>query len=370
MTLALAVVFTGYVVVILGLAWVTRTHRGPTVLDDDDALPTMAVVVAARDEERTIGRCLEALLAQDVPADKLTVVVADDHSTDGTAEAVRPFLGREGGPEVRYLRVPDPTGPLHGKPLALHTGIEAVDADVILVTDADCAPVPTWARTLASMLTEDGVGVACGMSRVEPRPGRLFDRVQGADWELILASIIAGTTLGVPSTGVGNCQSFLREAYDAVGGYPALPFSVTEDYVLVHAIVQAGWTIRYPLDRRSLVWSLPAETVAHAFSQRRRWTRGGMTADPTGLFPLFVVLLVVHALPLVGLVVAPGAALGALAAKTVADGVYLREIYRRAGGRLRLSTLLGTVAWVTAYMASMPVALALRPRIGWKGRVH
>lgn len=368
MTLALAVVFTAYVAVVLGMAWITLRHPRPEPLPDD-ALPTMAVVVAARDEEHTIGRCLEALVAQDVPPDKLTIVVADDHSTDGTAAAVRPFLGRDGGPEVRYLRVPDPTDRLRGKPQAIHTGVEAVDAEAILVTDADCAPAPTWARTLSSMLTEDGVGVACGMSRVEARPGRPFDRFQ-ADWEIILASIIAATELGVPSTGVGNDQSFRREAYEGVGGYPALPFSITEDYVLVHAIAQDGWRVRYPLDARSVVWSLPAPTVSHAFGQRRRWTRGGMTADPTGLFPLFVVLLVVHALPLAGLFVAPAAALAALAAKTTADGLYLWAIRRRLGEGVRLSTVLGTEAWLLFYMTAMPVALALRPRIGWKGRVH
>lgn len=368
MTVALAVVFGGYVAFLLAVAGRILTHRTPAPLSDD-ALPTVAVVVAARDEEACLGRCLEALAAQDYPADKLTLVVADDHSTDGTAAVVRQFAGRGGGPEVRYVRVPDPVGHLRGKAQALHTAIEGVDAEVVLITDADCAPVPTWARTLASAFADEAVGIACGLARIEAREGRPFDRVQALDWELLLGTISAAAEMGHPATGMGNNMGVRREAYLATGGYPALPFSVTEDFMLVRAVARAGWRVRSPIDARSVVWTLPVDGVSEAYGQRRRWARGGLSGDPWVL-PLYVLLFTVHALPLVGLVVSPVAGLGAFAAKALGDGVALAALRHRVGGRVRPWALLGTVAFVTGYLVTLPFALVLRPRIGWKGRRH
>ncbi len=47
------------------------------------------MIVPARDEEANIGRCLNALIAQDYPTDHLKVMVVDDHSADATAAIVR-----------------------------------------------------------------------------------------------------------------------------------------------------------------------------------------------------------------------------------------------------------------------------------------
>ncbi len=367
MTLALALVFGGYLVLAVAVAGRILTARAPAALADAE-LPTVAVVVAARDEQACIGRCLDALRAQDYPADRLTLVVADDHSTDGTAEVVCQHAASAGLP-IRYLRVPEPDGPLRGKAQALHTAIEAVDADVVLITDADCAPVPTWARALAAAFADETVGIACGLARLAPRPGRPFDHVQALDWELLLGYVSAAAEAGAPATGMGNNMGVRRAAYQAVGGYPALPVSVTEDFILVQAVAEAGWRVRFPLAAGSVVWSLPADGVAATYGQRRRWARGGLSGD-RWVVPLYGVLFAVHALLAVSLVVAPLAGLAAFAAKAVADGVALTAVRRRTGGRVRVGALLGMVAFVTAYLVTLPAALALRPQIGWKGRSH
>ncbi|WP_420454576.1 glycosyltransferase [Rubrivirga sp.] len=367
MTLALALVFGGYAVLACLVAGRILTAPVPPPLADAD-LPTVAVVVAARDEEDCLGRCLDALRAQDYPADRLTVVVADDHSTDGTAAVVREHAAGD-GPPVRYLRVPDPDGPLRGKAQALHTAFEAVDAEVVVITDADCAPVPTWARTLAAAFADETVGIACGLARLAPRPGRPFDRVQALDWELLLGYVSAAAEAGAPATGMGNNMGVRRAAYEGVGGYPALPVSVTEDFILVQAVAEAGWRVRFPLAAGSVVWSLPADGVAATYGQRRRWARGGLSGD-RWVLPLYAVLFAVHALLVAAVVVAPLAGLAAFGAKAAADGIALAAVRRRAGGRVRPGALLGMAVFVTVYLVTLPVALVLRPQIGWKGRSH
>src|SRR5919109_743192 len=49
--------------------------------------PLISVCIPARNEERNIRRCVEAMLAQDYP--NLEVIVLDDRSTDATPEILR-----------------------------------------------------------------------------------------------------------------------------------------------------------------------------------------------------------------------------------------------------------------------------------------
>ncbi|PAP74761.1 hypothetical protein B1759_17605 [Rubrivirga sp. SAORIC476] len=365
MTVALTVIIVGYLLVGVAVAGRLLTHRPPPVVPDAD-LPRAVIVVAARDEEACLGRCLEALRAQDYPADRLSIVVADDHSTDGTAEVVRDAAARD-GIAISYVRVPDPTGALRGKAQALHTAFSASDAEVFLLTDADCAPVPTWARTLASGFADPAMGIHCGLARLMPRPDHPTDAIQALDWEYLIGVVSAAAEAGFPATGMGNNMAVRRAAYEAVGGYPALPFSVTEDFILVRAVAEAGWRVRFPMDRASRVWSLPAPSLAAAYDQRRRWARGGLS-DNLWVLPVYAFVFAVHVLMVAGIVLQPRLGLAALGAMVLAVGMVLGVLRHRAGGRLRPWAILGTVAFQIAYFTTLPVVLLLRPRIGWKGR--
>ncbi len=386
---ALAVAAGAHVLVLVAMAWRVRTGAPPPAAAD---LPDVVVAVAARDEEATIARCLAALLAQDYPAERLTVVVADDHSVDRTAAIVRgiaqqaarrpvaagadaPEVPEPAAPAVRCLRVPAPAGELRGKAQALHEAIAATTAPLILVTDADCAPPPTWVRATVGAFASPDVGIVCGMSRIAARPGRAFDRAQALDWALLVGATSALVQAGLPATGMGNNMALRRAAYDSVGGYPALPFSVTEDHTLVRAVAShqrasgGRWRIRFPLSPATTVWTLPAENVRHAYAQRRRWARGGLA----GGLPVWAAYAALHAgrlLPLAALVAAPAAAFAAVGAMAAANAALLAAVLARTGPPLRLRDLLGMEAFQWLYLVTLPAVLALAPGIEWKGRRH
>ncbi|MEM1056644.1 MAG: glycosyltransferase [Bacteroidota bacterium] len=380
---ALTVVIACYVAFIGWCAWRVGRARFEATSDEDD-LPRVAVLVAARDEEHTIGRCLDALLAQDYPADRLTILVADDHSTDRTAEIVKRYEARtrrlvlagdvdepepvSKTPEIRYVRVPDPSGLLRGKALAIHTATEQADAPVFLVTDADCAPNPRWARGLVGAMKAD-TGLVGGLTLMETTTA--FEGAQSLDWGYLLGAASALTEAGLPATAMGNNLAVRREAYEAVGGYPGVGFSVTEDHALFSAIAeQTPWRLRFPIYPDTLVRTFPARSLGHAYRQRRRWARGGLNAGPV-LWATYVLAHLVHLLPIIGLVLAPAVGIAALAAKTGVDALHLGTVLRRSdGGRLRLGPLLLFEMWLLAYMSTLPLALLLAPRIRWKGRLH
>src|SRR5580704_10672728 len=79
-------------------AWADKTAPG-TVFDqpEPEQLIDLTVIVPARNEEQSLGTCLESLVAQSEDIFQLgrdwELIVVDDHSTDRTAEIARSFPG-------------------------------------------------------------------------------------------------------------------------------------------------------------------------------------------------------------------------------------------------------------------------------------
>src|SRR5512135_1174235 len=92
-----------------------------------------SVIVPAYNAASTIGDCLEALVRQTEPQANYELVVVDDGSTDGTADRARAFDA------VRVISA------LHRGPAAARNlGARLSRGDVLLFTDADCAPSDSW----------------------------------------------------------------------------------------------------------------------------------------------------------------------------------------------------------------------------------
>ena len=87
--------------------------------------PTVSVVIAARNEARHIGACLEAIAGQTYPSNLLEIIVADGSSTDGTREIVLAFS--EGDPRVRLI-----DNPARVTPVGLNAAIAASSGDIIV----------------------------------------------------------------------------------------------------------------------------------------------------------------------------------------------------------------------------------------------
>src|SRR2546428_313277 len=116
-------------------------------------LPSVSVVVPARDEAASISRALGSLLAQDYP--DLEVIAVDDRSADGTGALLHEVAARE--PRLVVLRVDDlPAGWL-GKNHALWRGAEQARGEWLLFTDADVVFAPDALRRAVGYALEQGL---------------------------------------------------------------------------------------------------------------------------------------------------------------------------------------------------------------------
>jgi cellulose synthase/poly-beta-1,6-N-acetylglucosamine synthase-like glycosyltransferase len=139
----------GYPLFVTALAAVRRKR-----VAKEDIAPTVAVVVAAHNEEAVIGRLVESLLAQDYPGE-LEVVVASDASTDGMDAVVEQIAQRDG--RVRLVRCPR-----GGKVAAQNLAVRTVGADVVAFADAGAVWEPAALRKLVRSLADPHVGYVAG----------------------------------------------------------------------------------------------------------------------------------------------------------------------------------------------------------------
>ncbi len=116
--------------------------------------PLVSVVIAARNERENIERKIRNCLSLDYPGNKLEIIISLDAPTDGTAEAVTPWIRR--GVKVLY-------SPVHrGKAAAITRAVAVANGEVIVFADARQQVHPNAIRALVSNLNDPSIGAVSG----------------------------------------------------------------------------------------------------------------------------------------------------------------------------------------------------------------
>ena len=129
---------------------------------DTASLPLVNVVMPIRNEAPHIRQCLEAVLAQDYPADRLDVVVADGMSDDGTREIISGYV--QGYPNLRLL-----DNPQRIVPTALNVGIRVAQGDIIVRVDGHTTLAPDYVRECVAALERTGADNVGGRMDAQAR---------------------------------------------------------------------------------------------------------------------------------------------------------------------------------------------------------
>lgn len=160
--LGLTVVFVSYAGYAIWVACLARVRPIPTGARylPDALLPDVTCVIAAENEAVSIRRKLRTLAEQDYPADKLSIIVVSDASTDGTDDVVRGWAQWDS--RIRLLRTPRRAG----KPSALNLARQHITTAITVLMDVRQDLTRGAIRELVAHLADPGVGVASGDLRV------------------------------------------------------------------------------------------------------------------------------------------------------------------------------------------------------------
>ncbi len=368
----------------LTLVWVLRTydavHLLPTVPDltfpDWDALPeglpTLTVVVPARDEAEKIGATIEALLVADYVG--VRVLVVDDRSTDGTAAIVDACV------EEYAVRRPGALSAIHiaelpegwlGKTFALMVATENSASDYLLFTDADVLFSPSVLRRALVCAQETQADHLVVLPTVEVKSrgdGIVLGFLQVMSLWATRPWMVEEPKARRDVAGIGAFNMVRRDALNEIGGWIPQRLAVLGDITLGRRMRAAGM-------RQRMAFA-PGMVLVH-------WAKGGhglllnMTKNLFSAFgfqPLLVVLVTVWVgvfflLPLAGLV------WWGTVVQAVLILCCIGALYRVMGRASRIDARyawlypLGAVAIMFAMLRSMVVVLARRG-VMWRGTLY
>jgi len=238
------------------------------------SLPFVSVIVAARNEEKTISDLLQCLISQTY--ENLEIIIVNDRSTDNTRNIIEKFARKN--KKIKCINIHTLSGDMPAKKNALRTGIKASKGEILCFTDADCFPPPRWIEKIVSSFSPE-VGLVAGYS-----PYQTPKHKSMSYWKSILYSFIEyeekraavwsagsiGWNLGWLCT--GRNLAYRRKVYDEVGGFEKIKMSVSGDDDLFLQLVRkkTNWKINYICSKDSFVATNVPESWKHFVQQRKR----------------------------------------------------------------------------------------------------
>ncbi len=223
-----------YLLLARGGFWRMRVAAAPS--PGRRGAASVTVVVPARNEAAVVGRAMASLAAQQY-AGEFRVVLVDDASEDGTADAAR-----AAAPGVEVLTAgPLPAG-WGGKMWAVSQGVAAADSEYLLLTDADIVHPPDSVASLVARAGEGGYDLVSYMVRLRC--------VTAAEQALIPAFVFFFFLLYPPewiadpgrgmAGAAGGCMLIRREALERIGGIARIRGELIDDCALARAVKGSG----------------------------------------------------------------------------------------------------------------------------------
>ena len=236
--------------------------------------PPITILIAAYNEETLIGETLQSIAALEYPGE-LEILVLDDGSTDGTAEAVRSqaALFPAGGAKRMELVANRQN---RGKAQVLNDGLQRASHELIVTIDADTllqkgcivSLVEHLAASHPDTMAIAGTVLVANSFETWVTRAQQWDYFHGIAAVKRMQSMYHGTLVAQ-----GAFSIYRRRALLEMGGWPD---TVGEDIVLTWALLDRDYRIGHAED--AIAWTHAPEKFGALARQRKRWARGMIEA--------------------------------------------------------------------------------------------
>ena len=255
----------------------------------DSDRPMVSVLIAARNEERIIPRCLAALSDQTYPSSRIEVIVADGCSVDGTVSAISQFAATATFP-VQLL-----SNRKRSSAAGFNLGLAAARGDIIVILGARARPSPDFLERSVAAL---------GRSHADAVGGIVWGCATGLQAETVALAL--STPFGVGdaryrySQKAGdvdtvNYGAYRREVFECVGGFDESMDNVEDDEFNYRLRARGGRLFLSPEIRcdylvRGSLLALAKQQVRYGYPKGRVLRRHPAQMRPRQFVPATFVL--------------------------------------------------------------------------------
>lgn len=242
------------------IMWVVARLRPRLAKADPDFRPTVSLVIAACNEEKTIRAKLENSLALIYPADRLEIIVVADGSSDGTARIVSEY----GDKGVHLLHQPE----RRGKSAALDRAVSACTGEILLFSDANTEYSPDTILKLVSHFADPAVGGVSGRKIVLGDARRAATQGESAYWSYEASLKEWESLTGSIVTADGEIFAMRRRLFRR------LPASIVhDDMYLTLKMIESGYRVVY--ERGATSAEHASKTLFDEFHLKVRYASAG-----------------------------------------------------------------------------------------------
>ncbi len=228
----LALIIWVYLYFLHGKFW----HSGPELAPALPAeCPDVDIIVPARDEALTISPVIASLLAQDYPG-KFQVFLVDDNSSDGTAALAG------GGSNLHIITGAKKPAGWAGKLWALHQGVEASSAPVLLFADADITHDPRHLSALVTRLLTPRTDMVSEMVRLNCTTLAEHALIPAFVYffQMLYPFAKVNDPLSSTAAAAGGTVLIRRDALARIGGVERIKSALIDDVALAREVKKFG----------------------------------------------------------------------------------------------------------------------------------
>ncbi len=331
-------------------------------------LPTVTVIVACRNEERTIIQLLKTLEFQNYSKEKLNLVIVDDHSDDTTVQVLNDYFAINPTSRIQLVSAAGT-----GKKEAINQAVNSSTSEIILTIDADCIVGKDWVLTMVKPFANPSVEMVAGPVLLTGKKSWLGVLQQ---LEMIGLTGISGGAMnnGRAMMCNGANLSYRRSSYLRVNGFSGNTFASGDDTQLMQKLAGNNPASLFYQNVPSAIVRSEIQNSIHLFwHQRRRWA----TKIPFTL-SFFTVLMSILAwfvhvglfIQMLSLLICPKNYLIFLASvfiKASGESLFLKKVGKGLGVKLNLLLIfiIQPLYWIyiTIIGAAVPFS-----NYQWKGR--
>lgn len=230
---------------------------------------TVSIIIPARNEESTIGKCLSGLLMQDYPEHLIEILVVNDHSDDQTLGIARRIAETSGNARVKVLSLVRE----EGKKAALQLAMKLAGGSLILCSDADCTHPDTWVGAIANCYESMDPVFISGPVLLKSQ-GKFFGLFQEVEFMSLVASGAGAIGAHFPVMCNGANLGFSAEAWRSLNSDAMKPTIASGDDVFLMLAMKKEFgakRIAFVKDVRAMVYAEAASTPVAFIRQRLRW---------------------------------------------------------------------------------------------------